>query len=187
MPMRREVAREFLALLAVCHMVIPEVRDGKIHYQASSPDEAALVAGVEMLGYQFHTHKPHSVFLSINNTPAKYEILNVCEFNSTTVRSSFSARVQTLSFSSILLRTQAYTEKTLIHLKHLKSILLAIGDGANNMSMIQAAHVGMGISGVEVHDHQPMTRTTDSAGSWRVELSETVEAHPLCIYLFLSI
>jgi phospholipid-transporting ATPase len=33
--------------------------------------------------------------------------------------------------------------------KHLKSILLAIGDGANDVSMIQAAHIGVGISGVE--------------------------------------
>ena len=31
-----------------------------------------------------------------------------------------------------------------------KSILLAIGDGANDVSMIQAAHVGVGISGLEV-------------------------------------
>lgn len=29
------------------------------------------------------------------------------------------------------------------------SITLAIGDGANDVSMIQAAHVGVGISGVE--------------------------------------
>ena len=34
--------------------------------------------------------------------------------------------------------------------KNMKSILLAIGDGANDVSMIQAAHVGVGISGVEV-------------------------------------
>lgn len=34
--------------------------------------------------------------------------------------------------------------------KNHKSILLAIGDGANDVSMIQAAHVGIGISGVEV-------------------------------------
>lgn len=33
--------------------------------------------------------------------------------------------------------------------KYDKSILLAIGDGANDVSMIQAAHVGIGISGVE--------------------------------------
>ena len=29
------------------------------------------------------------------------------------------------------------------------SLLLAIGDGANDVSMIQAAHVGVGISGME--------------------------------------
>jgi phospholipid-transporting ATPase len=50
----REVVREFLTLLAVCHTVIPEVKDGKTVYQASSPDEAALVAGAELLGFQFH-------------------------------------------------------------------------------------------------------------------------------------
>jgi phospholipid-transporting ATPase len=33
--------------------------------------------------------------------------------------------------------------------KNTQSILLAIGDGANDVSMIQAAHVGVGISGVE--------------------------------------
>ena len=62
----REVAHEFMALLAVCHTVIPEVRDGKTHYQASSPDEAALVAGAELLGYQFHVREAFvSYFLSL--------------------------------------------------------------------------------------------------------------------------
>jgi phospholipid-transporting ATPase len=50
----REVIKEFLTLLAVCHTVIPEVKEGKMVFQASSPDEAALVAGAELLGYQFH-------------------------------------------------------------------------------------------------------------------------------------
>jgi len=56
----KEVLREFLTLLAVCHTVIPEVKDGKTIYQASSPDEAALVAGAELLGYQFQVRlSPH--------------------------------------------------------------------------------------------------------------------------------
>ncbi|KAG5439930.1 hypothetical protein PCANB_000212 [Pneumocystis canis] len=33
--------------------------------------------------------------------------------------------------------------------KHLKATLLAIGDGSNDISMIQAANIGIGISGVE--------------------------------------
>lgn len=33
--------------------------------------------------------------------------------------------------------------------KNKKALLLAIGDGANDVSMIQAAHIGVGISGLE--------------------------------------
>jgi len=50
----KDVLKEFLTLLAVCHTVIPEIRDEKMLYQASSPDEAALVSGAELLGYQFY-------------------------------------------------------------------------------------------------------------------------------------
>ena len=53
----KEVLKEFLTLLAVCHTVIPEIRDEKTVYQASSPDEAALVAGAELLGYQFQVRR----------------------------------------------------------------------------------------------------------------------------------
>lgn len=38
--------------------------------------------------------------------------------------------------------------------KNSSALLLAIGDGANDVSMIQAAHVGVGISGVEVSTHR---------------------------------
>uniref|UniRef100_A0A452UQ62 P-type phospholipid transporter n=1 Tax=Ursus maritimus TaxID=29073 RepID=A0A452UQ62_URSMA len=52
---------EFLTLLCVCHTVVPE-RDGKnIIYQASSPDEAALVKGVKKLGFVFTTRTPTTV------------------------------------------------------------------------------------------------------------------------------
>ncbi|OJA14910.1 hypothetical protein AZE42_09450 [Rhizopogon vesiculosus] len=123
-----EAAREFMTLLAVCHTVIPEVRDGKTHYQASSPDEAALVAGAEVLGYQFHTRKPRSVYLSINNAPVEYEVLNICEFNSTRKRMSTVVRTPSGSIKLYckgadtviierLAKSQPYTEKTLVHLE----------------------------------------------------------------------
>ena len=58
----REGAHEFMALLAVCDTVILEVRDGKPHI----PDGAALVAGTELLGYQFHVREAFvSYFLSL--------------------------------------------------------------------------------------------------------------------------
>lgn len=48
------VIEEFLTLLATCHTVIPEAgKDGKIAYQASSPDEAALVEGAHNMGFSF--------------------------------------------------------------------------------------------------------------------------------------
>ena len=51
--------------------------------------------------------------------------------------------------------------------KHQKAILLAIGDGANDVSMIQAAHVGVGISGVEVRSAASLygQRLTNAKGS----------------------
>lgn len=50
------VINEFLTLLSTCHTVIPEKPDdnGAIVYQASSPDEGALVKGASDLGYVFH-------------------------------------------------------------------------------------------------------------------------------------
>ncbi|PCH36737.1 calcium transporting ATPase [Wolfiporia cocos MD-104 SS10] len=124
----RAVVDEFLTLLAVCHTVIPEERDGKMHYQASSPDEAALVAGAELLGYQFHTRKPKSVFVNIQNTTREYEILNICEFNSTRKRMSTVVRCPDGKIKlfckgadTVILErlgeNQPYTEKTLLHLE----------------------------------------------------------------------
>ncbi|KAM6501949.1 calcium transporting ATPase [Amanita muscaria] len=124
----REVLNEFLTLLAVCHTVIPEVRDGKTIFQASSPDEAALVAGAEVLGYQFHMRKPKSVFVNIQGQQQEFEILNVCEFNSTRKRMSTVIRAPngkiklfTKGADTVILerlsKNQPFTEKTLLHLE----------------------------------------------------------------------
>jgi phospholipid-transporting ATPase len=86
---------EFLLLLAVCHTVIPEksANDDKIIYQASSPDEAALVDGARKLGYLFHTRKPRSVIITVDGgEDQEYEILAVNEFNSTRKRMSVVVR-----------------------------------------------------------------------------------------------
>lgn len=83
-----------------------EVKGRKLTYQASSPDEAALVAGAELLGYQFHvsysTCPSVGVLLTIRLTvllgadkkaevglvnvlgaSQEHHILNVCEFYTT--------------------------------------------------------------------------------------------------------
>jgi phospholipid-transporting ATPase len=81
----------FLALLSTCHTVIPErdeKKDGKIKYQAASPDEGALVEGAAMLGYKFVARKPRSVIIEVEGQEYEYELLAVCEFNSTRKRMS---------------------------------------------------------------------------------------------------
>ncbi|KAJ5084119.1 hypothetical protein NUU61_008698 [Penicillium alfredii] len=83
--------QQFLILLATCHTVIPE-RSGKdpneIKYQAASPDEGALVDGAASLGYRFTNRRPRSVIFEAGGQEFEYELLAVCEFNSTRKRMS---------------------------------------------------------------------------------------------------
>ena len=85
-----EVIHHFLALLATCHTVIPERKDEKaeIKYQAASPDEGALVEGALSLGYKFLARKPRSVIIQVDGQEHEYELLAICEFNSTRKRMS---------------------------------------------------------------------------------------------------
>lgn len=79
----------FLSLLATCHTVIPEMTEkGQIKYQAASPDEGALVSGALDLGYRFFARKPKSVIIEAGGQELEYELLAVCEFNSTRKRMS---------------------------------------------------------------------------------------------------
>lgn len=79
----------FLTLLATCHTVIPEQNEaGGIRYQAASPDEGALVEGAALLGYKFFARKPRAVIIEVDGEHLEYELLAVCEFNSTRKRMS---------------------------------------------------------------------------------------------------
>lgn len=67
--------------------------------------------------------------------------------------------------------------------RHLKAILLAIGDGANDVSMIQAAHVGVGISGLE---GMQAARSADVAISQFKYLKKLLLVHGAWSYQRLS-
>lgn len=56
-----------------------------------------------------------------------------------------------LSLSISLSRVSPLQKSEIVDMvkKHVKAITLAIGDGANDVGMIQTAHVGVGISGNE--------------------------------------
>ncbi|TDL18285.1 phospholipid-translocating P-type ATPase [Rickenella mellea] len=143
----KAIAIEFMQLLAVCHTVIPETKEGNIVYQASSPDEAALVAGAELLGYQFHTSKPKSVFVNISESriSREFQIMNVRGFNSTRKRMSTVVRTpeekiklyckgaDTAIMERLSKTRQHYTEKTFSHLEdyateRLRTLCLAYRD-----------------------------------------------------------
>ncbi|TGZ80945.1 putative phospholipid-transporting ATPase [Ascodesmis nigricans] len=84
----RDIIHHFLTLLATCHTVIPEMKGTEIKYQAASPDEGALVDGAVQLGYKFIARKPRAVAIMVDGQEYEYELLNICEFNSTRKRMS---------------------------------------------------------------------------------------------------
>eukprot|EP00743_Colponemidia_sp_Colp-15_P004663 GILK01005024.1.p1 GENE.GILK01005024.1~~GILK01005024.1.p1 ORF type:complete len:1174 (-),score=231.08 GILK01005024.1:215-3736(-) len=86
--------RNFFMHLAVCHTIIPEKdkNTGEIVYQASSPDELALVNGARFAGFYFHTRTENGVVVNMMGEDVSFEILNVLEFNSDRKRMSVIAR-----------------------------------------------------------------------------------------------
>uniref|UniRef100_A0A8C3RT06 Phospholipid-transporting ATPase n=1 Tax=Chelydra serpentina TaxID=8475 RepID=A0A8C3RT06_CHESE len=140
--------QEFLTLLAVCHTVVPE-RDGNtIIYQASSPDEGALVKGAKKLGYIFTGRTPHSVIIDALGKEETFEILNVLEFSSNRKRMSVIVRTPTgrlrlyckgadnVIFERLSKDSQ-YMEQTLLHLEYfategLRTLCIAYADLSEN-------------------------------------------------------
>ncbi|ODV95683.1 hypothetical protein PACTADRAFT_43115 [Pachysolen tannophilus NRRL Y-2460] len=80
----------FMFCLAVCHTVITERnKDGKILFQAESPDESALVKVARDLGYLFVERTRNGFILQkFNGTPQEIKVLNIIPFNSTRKRMS---------------------------------------------------------------------------------------------------
>lgn len=142
------IIEDFLILLSACHTVIPEFKsDGSIKYQAASPDEGALVQGGADLGYKFIIRKPNSVTILIEETGEEqvYQLLNICEFNSTRKRMSAIFRfpdggikllckgADTVIMERLDKEYNPYTEATLRHLEDyasdgLRTLCLAMRD-----------------------------------------------------------
>jgi len=93
-------ARMLLLSMALCHTALPEKQDdGSIEFQASSPDELALIRAAQELDYLVINRD--SGTLSLKTFPAgsgsepvveEYEILNVVEFSSKRKRMSIVVR-----------------------------------------------------------------------------------------------
>jgi phospholipid-transporting ATPase len=127
----REIIKNFLTLLSTCHTVIPERggEKGAIKYQAASPDEGALVEGAVLLGYKFIARKPRAVIIEVDGREQEYEILAICEFNSTRKRMStifrtpegkivcYTKGADTVILERLAKDNNPYVETTLTHLE----------------------------------------------------------------------
>lgn len=147
----QDVIKHFLSLLSTCHTVIPE-RTGdekNIKYQAASPDEGALVEGAVDLGYKFIARKPRSVTILVDGQELEYELLAVCEFNSTRKRMSTIFRTpegrivcyckgaDTVILERLAKDNNPYVETTLTHLEEyaaegLRTLCLAMREVPEN-------------------------------------------------------
>lgn len=58
-------AHNFFRLLALCHTVMPDQKEGKLEYQAQSPDEAALVSAARNFGFVFKSRTPSSISIEV--------------------------------------------------------------------------------------------------------------------------
>ena len=91
-------AREFILALALCHTALPERQDDDtIDFQASSPDELALVRAAQDLGFIVTTRSTQTITLLQTASDGAqesqvYEILDVIEFSSKRKRMSIIVR-----------------------------------------------------------------------------------------------
>jgi phospholipid-translocating ATPase len=89
-------AREYCLAMALCHTCLPEIRGGKIEYQAASPDELALVQAARELGYTVTQRSSQSITLRVaganDGKDLTFEILDVIEFSSKRKRMSVLVR-----------------------------------------------------------------------------------------------
>ncbi|XP_068154378.1 phospholipid-transporting ATPase ID isoform X6 [Drosophila tropicalis] len=82
----------FFRLLALCHTVMAETVDGRLEYQAQSPDEAALVSAARNFGFVFRTRTPNSITIEVMGRLEEYELLHILDFNNVRKRMSVILR-----------------------------------------------------------------------------------------------
>ena len=92
-------ARQFLLCIALCHTCLPETsKDGKITFQAASPDEVALLQAAQQMGYLLVDRPSQSIKLTVSTPSGEtntetYSVLKVIEFSSNRKRMSIVVRM----------------------------------------------------------------------------------------------
>lgn len=90
---------KFIECLGICHTVIAEDKEVKGHpckvYNASSPDELALVNGMRHFGFAFTDRDvDDNMIIEMEGEQRKYKLLHVLEFNSDRKRMSVIVKTQ---------------------------------------------------------------------------------------------
>jgi magnesium-transporting ATPase (P-type) len=82
---------DFVNILAICHTIIVEEKNGILTYNASSPDELALTNAARHFGIIFESRDEDANIVIYNkhlDKRFKYQLLNVIEFTSDRKRMS---------------------------------------------------------------------------------------------------
>ncbi|XP_043218324.1 phospholipid-transporting ATPase ID-like isoform X2 [Amphibalanus amphitrite] len=87
-----EDSHMFFRLLSLCHTVMPEEKDGKLKYQAQSPDEDALVSAARNFGFVFLSRTPSSITIRTPRGEEEHEVLCILDFNNVRKRMSVILR-----------------------------------------------------------------------------------------------
>ncbi|GAB6028351.1 hypothetical protein CHUAL_002521 [Chamberlinius hualienensis] len=83
---------KFFRLLALCHTVMPDEKDGNLEYQAQSPDEAALTSAARNFGFVFKARTPNSITIEVLGQSETHELLCILDFNNVRKRMSVILR-----------------------------------------------------------------------------------------------
>jgi magnesium-transporting ATPase (P-type) len=82
-----------LLLLALCHTIIIENKGGRLNYNASSPDELALVNAARFFGVKYlDRDEENTLTIDYKGERQKWKLLNLIEFNSTRKRMTVVVR-----------------------------------------------------------------------------------------------
>ncbi|XP_022330149.1 phospholipid-transporting ATPase ID-like isoform X3 [Crassostrea virginica] len=88
----KPLVHDFFKILALCHTVMPEVKDGGLEYQAQSPDEGALVSAARNFGFVFKSRTPTTITIEVNGKEEVYDLLCILDFNNVRKRMSVIVR-----------------------------------------------------------------------------------------------
>ena len=89
--------KDLINILAICHTIIVDDKDGVITYNASSPDELALTNAARHFGVIFESRDEDSNIVIYNkheDKRYKYQLLNVIEFTSARKRMSVIVKTE---------------------------------------------------------------------------------------------